>query len=134
KEETGAITKIKALPAVSMERLISALKAAPPIPDPQQMAERIAKQLPSIPVDRLSSMLATLYTFYHIREISGVDKPRFLDDLMDGIQDIPDLKLAPKELARFRSVLGRLMDIEALNLVAKALRLQRDGERLYCTG
>jgi hypothetical protein len=133
KEETGSIAKIKALPSASMEKLIAALKVAPPISDPQQMAERIAKQVPSIPTDRLAPMLSTLYTLYHIRELSGVEQSRFLDDLMGGVREIPELKFTPKEVLAFQSVLERLMSIDTLNVIAKALRLQRDGERLYCT-
>jgi hypothetical protein len=133
KEDTGSIANIKALPSGSMNKLISALRAAEPIPDPQQMAERIAKQVPSIPVDHLTSMLGTLYTLYQIREFSGVERSRFFEDLMSGIREIPDLKFTPKEIAAFRSVLDQLMSVDALDVVAKALRLQRDGERLYCT-
>ena len=117
----------------SMGRLISALKSAPPLPDPNEMADWLAKQVPSLSGNRLADMLATVYTLYEIREFSGVPPPRFLADLMDGIRQIPELQLAPKELSKFQSVFERLMDIEPLNTVAKAKRLQRDGERLYCT-
>jgi hypothetical protein len=52
---------------------------------------------------------------------------------MDGIRDSSELKLNSKEFSKFQSVLEKLMSIDTLNVVAKALRLQRDGEHLYCT-
>jgi hypothetical protein len=78
-------------------------------------------------------VLETLYTLYHIRELSGVSHSRFLDDLMEGIRNNPELQIPLKGLPKLRSLLDRLMSIDSLNTVAKAFRLQRDGERLFCT-
>lgn len=132
KEDTGAIATIKGLSSASIEKFISALKGAPLISDPQEMAAHIAKQIPSIPVERLIPMLTTLYTLYHIRELSGVPHPRFLKDLVSAIRNAPDLQVPSKELPKFQSLLERLLGIDSLNMISKAARLQRDGERLYC--
>ena len=78
-------------------------------------------------------MLETIYTLYHIRELAGVEHSQFLDDLMEAIQKSSVLKLQQKEIPKLRTLLGKLLNVESLNLVAKAGRLQRDGERLYCT-
>jgi len=132
KEDTGSIAVIKALPPASLGKFISALASASPMSDPEEMAEQIAKNVPSIPIARLTPVIETLYTLYHIRELSGVKHARFIDDLMDGVRTSPHLRLAQRDLSKLRSVLERLMSIETLHIVAKAARLQRDGERLYC--
>jgi hypothetical protein len=80
----------------------------------------------------LVRMIETLYTLYHIRELSGVKHSQFLEDLIDGIKETPDLKLPRKDLPKFQSLLGKLLNIDTLKTVAKAARLQRDSERLYC--
>lgn len=132
KEDTTSIAAIKALPAASMEKLISALTKAPPISNPHEMVAHIAPRMPSIPVERLTRMLDTIYTLYQIRELSGVRHQRFLEDLMDGIRN-SELPLAPKDLPKLQSLLDRLLSIDTLNTIAKAGRLGRDGERLYCS-
>jgi len=131
KEDRGSITTIQTLSSASMEKLISAIKDAPLISDPQEMAAHVSKRVPSLQPGRLSRVLDTLYTLYHIRELSGVKHARFIEDLMDGIRD-SELRIAPKDLPKLQALLERLMSIDKLNTIAKAARLQRDGERLYC--
>jgi hypothetical protein len=133
KEETKSIAKLKALSNASLERFVTVLNAAAPISDPDEMAASVAKQLPSMPIDALAAMLQSLYKLYQIREISGVEPSRFLRDFIDAARTNEQLKINPKELVRFESIMKRLMDIEPLKIVAKAFRLQRDGERLFCT-
>ena len=132
--EAGYIAAIQKLPSASMEKLILALVNAPPTSDPKKMAERIADQMPSVSVERLGRMLDTLYTLYHIRELSGVKYPQFLEDLIEGLRKDRNVQLTERQLKKLGALLKRLMDIEALKTIAKAARLQRDGERLYCTG
>lgn len=131
--QAGYIAAIQKLRSASMEQLILALANAPPTSNPKKMADRIAEQVPSVPVERLGGMLDTLYTLYHIRELSGVQHPQFLEDLIEGLRKDRNVQLTEGQLKRFRAVLERLMDIETLKPIAKAARLQRDGERLYCT-
>lgn len=133
KDETESIARIKSLAVPSLSRLVAALQSAPPIPDPQEMAALVSKQVPSIPLARLASMLVTIYNLYHVRELAGVDDSRFVSDVLEGIEESPDLKFTRKDIATFRSAFTRLMDVETLRVVAKAIRLQRDGERLYCS-
>jgi len=134
KEDSGSIALIKTLPRAALERLISAIESAPPVSNPEEMADLIARQIVSIPASRLTPVIETLYTLYHIRELSGVRPARFIDDLIEAIQRSPHLPLSQKELTKLRSMLEKLMGISTLKTVAKAARLQRDGERLYCEG
>jgi hypothetical protein len=134
KDDAGAIAVMRALPSAALEKFISALKDAPPISSPREMAEHISKLVPSLAVEQLTTVLNTLYTLYHIRELSGVESEMFLNDLMRAIKDSPEMRdvAKGKDLSRLRTLLERLLGIEALSVVSKAARLLRDGERLYC--
>lgn len=122
---------MKGLPGPSLDRLISALKAAPPISNSEEMAEHVANQVPSMPVAKIAAVLSTIYGLYFIRDLAGVSPTTFLDDLMEGIGS--QLKVTARDSAKLRSVFERILDIDSLNIVSKAARLQRDGERLFCT-
>jgi hypothetical protein len=96
------------------------------------MAARISKKVPSIPMEQLASILDVLYTIYYIRELSGVEPSTFLEDFMEGVQNVPQLKAEKRGLARLRGRFEQLLSTNSFNLLSKAKRLQRDGERLYC--
>jgi hypothetical protein len=135
-ENSGAIAVIKTFPSASLEKLISALKSASPTSNPREMAEHVAKQVPAIALEQLVRVIDTLYTLYYIRDLSGVQHANFISDLMEGIQDSPQLQHlhnSQKALPKLRLVLERLLSIDTLHIVSKAARLQRDGERLYCS-
>jgi len=132
KEDASSITAMQALSHATMEKFISALAAAPLISNPHEMATHVAKRVSSIPKDQLTRVLDTIYTLYHIRELAGVEHSQFLDDLMEAIQNNPTLQLSQKETPKLRFLLERTMNIDSLNMVAKAGRLQRDVEHLYC--
>ena len=126
--EASYIAAIQKLPSASMEKLILALVNAPPTSNPKKMAEQIADKMPSVPVEKLGRMLDTLYTLYHIRELSGVQYTQFLEDLIEGLRKDRNVQLTERQLKKLSAPLKRLMDIEALKTIAKAARLQRDGE------
>lgn len=132
-EDRGAIATIKSLSPSSLDQFVAALRAAPPVSNPQEMAEHIAKQVPTIPAAKLFSVLDTLYSLYYMRDLSGVSPATFLDDLMDGISRNRELKPTAKDIPKLRSLLEKVLSVDSLNTVSKAARLQRDGERLYCT-
>ena len=132
-ENRSAIATVKTLTPAVLEQFISALEAAPPISNPHGMADHIAKQLPSFPENRLVPVLEMLYTLYYIRDLSGVNPNTFLDDLMDGAARASELRLAQGGASKLRLILEKLLSIDTLRTVSKASRLQRDGERLYCS-
>jgi hypothetical protein len=131
-EDIPALAVIKALPEASARALVDALKSVKPSSDTSEMAARISKEVPTIPLEQLASVLDALYTIYYIRELSGVDPPTFLDDFMEGVQNVPQLKAEKQSLARLRARFDKLLSTSSFNLLSKAKRLQRDGERLYC--
>jgi hypothetical protein len=131
-EDRGAIATVKTLTPSVLENLIAALKSAPAISNPHEMAKHIADQVPSFPRDRLVPVLEMLYTLYHVRDLSGVGDATFLNDLMDGATKEFEVN-GSSDLPKLKSILEKLLSIGTLSIVSKASRLQRDGERLYCS-
>ncbi len=130
-DDRNAIATVKTLTPAVLETLISALQSAPPISNPREMAEHMAKLMPTLPKNRLIPVLEMLYTLYYIRDLSGVSPATFLNDLMESV--VSGLGLQPNDVPKMRTMLERLLSIDTLNTISKASRLQRDGERLYCT-
>lgn len=132
-DDVGSIATICELPDSLMDMFVTALEGARPLANPKAMAGYIAPRVPSIPVERLASVLETIYTLCQIRELSDVSHDRFMTDLMEGIQRNSRLQIAAEDLPRLRTILERLLNVDAIQIIAKAARLQRDGERLYCS-
>jgi hypothetical protein len=131
-EDIAPIGILKAMPRASVEAFVKALKTVPPTVDTDEIAQRISSQVPSIPPAELERVLDALYGLYFIRELSGVKRETFLQDFIDGIQNVPVLAVEAKEVDKLREKFAKLLDIGIFNLLSKAKRLQRDGERLYC--
>lgn len=132
KEDIPAIKALKAMPNASVEALIKALKSVSPSADTDEIAKQITGQVSSIPTKELEAVLDSLYGLYFIRELSGVERETFLDDFINGIQNEAELAVESKNIPKLRTKFEKLLDIDAFNLLSKAKRLQRDGERLYC--
>jgi len=131
-EDVKALVAIQTLPAASVNKLIALLEAAPLISNNEEMATYVRKQGSPAPDGQLARIIETLYTLYYIRELSGVTAAKFLEDLMEGVRNRPELKSSQKEISTLRSRLEELLSIDTLKTISKAARLQRDGERLYC--
>jgi hypothetical protein len=131
-EDAKALAAIQALPAASVDKLIALLGAAPPVSNNEEMAKYVGKQGSPAPYGQLFQIIQALYTLYYIRELSGVTADKFLEDLMEGIRNVPELKASEKEIRALQSRLEKLLSIDTFKTISKAARLQRDGERLYC--
>ena len=131
-EDLPAISTMRALSDGAIKELISAIDSAPSTTDLGALSDGISKKVRSIPSDRLSSIIDALYTLYYIREMAGVEHSTFLEDLVDSVQSNPKVSVPKKDVGKLRARLGRLLEIAAFNTLAKAGRLQRHGERLYC--
>ena len=131
-EEIPALKTVKGMPNTSVDTLIKALKAAPPTADTDEIARSIAQQVPALSAKELEDVLDALYGLYFMRELSGVDRETFLKDFVEGFQNEPELAVEGKELHRLQLKFEKLLNVEAFNILSKAKRLQRDGERLYC--
>ena len=131
-EDFPALKTIRAMPNTSVETLIKALKSASLTSDTDEIAKNIAEQVPSVSASELEAVLDTLYGLYSIRELSGVSRDTFLKDFIEGFQNQTELAVDRKDAPKLRAKFEKLLSVETFNLLSKAKRLQRDGERLYC--
>jgi hypothetical protein len=131
-EDLPAMSTVLALSDGAIKELITAIDSAPPMTDLGGLSKQISAKVPSVPTDRLGSIIDALYSLYYIREMAGVERDTFLEDLVDSVQNNPKLLAPKKDIGKLRARLGRLLGIAAFNTLAKAGRLQRHGERLYC--
>jgi hypothetical protein len=132
-EHLPVLGKILKLSDKSADELISALSSAPIVGTAAEMSKQIAGRVPGIPAEDLTSIVDTLYALYHVREFSEVRRSTFLRDLLESIRLNPDFDLRDrKDAPQLRKRFQRLLNIETLNTLSKAIKLQRDGERLYC--
>jgi hypothetical protein len=118
-----------------VDQLTAALSSFPPTPDSDDVAKLIAPQVPDIEPEDLTDILDTIYAPYYVREVSDIKLSRFLNDLIQTFRTSPDPHLAvtdDDEAGRVRARFKKLLSIENIGLLSKAMRLQRDGERLYC--
>jgi hypothetical protein len=133
KQHLPTIGKILALSDAATTELISALSSATITSEAPALAEKIAGSVPTIQPTDLAEILGTLYSLYHVREFSEVGSSRFLTDLVEGLRSNPDFNLKKAEDASAaKKRFQRLLNVETLNILTKAIRLQRDGERIYC--
>jgi hypothetical protein len=137
-QHVPALAAICKLSDESVEQLITALSSTSTEPRPEDMAARIAEHVPSITPETLVEIIRIIYTIYGVREFSESEPEEFLDDLMDGIfrSELSPRPSGPAicsdDEPRIRERFQRLLGIESLSMLSKAIILQRDGERLYC--
>lgn len=131
-EDIAAVATMTKMPKTSVDALISALKDAPYTADTDEIAEQISARVPGVDVNELESILDSLYGLYFVRELSGVPKAVFLDDFINGLEAAPVFDVNREDIPKLRAKFERLLNIEIFNVLSKAKRLQRDGERLYC--
>jgi len=133
-EHHAAIGKIIKLTDASVRELISAISAVKIKSSASEMTELIRPQVTSIPPGDLAEIVDTIYALYHVREFSEVSRDTFLSDIVTTIKDLaPEIGSKALELAKLRRRFRQLLDISTLNALAKAIELQRDGERIFCS-
>jgi len=131
KEAEAGIRAIESLNEEAIEQLVTALSHGPYSADFNEMATAIAPSIKSIPIVQVRKILEALFRLSFLREMASVSFAPFLDDLMEGIyESSPQFQESQHDFLKER--FRRLLGIDALALPAKAMRLQRDGERLYC--
>lgn len=125
--------KLIKLPDDTFNKLVDLLTSTPPTPEIEDLATHIQASV-QIPPKELQGILDTIYALHYVREFSDVRPARFVSDLLHALrtsQD-PSLGLTEGEAVSARDRFKKLLSIENVSLLAKAMRLQRDGERLYC--
>ncbi len=134
KHDIAAIKKIKELSDASLQQLLAALRSAPLIPDCEDLAKKIASNVPSVKPDDLTNILEGLSSLYHIREMAGVKPAKFLSDLMSDIRNIkgPGWPITGDSVKVIRESFNNLLNIQPLIIISKAAELQREGDQFYC--
>ncbi len=122
------------LDRTATKQLLGALQSTVVEDDPDTMAEKISKSVPSIPLSDLKTLLQALYELYSVRDSRQWGVDFFVDELVEGLIESRELPLDSKkgEKKRVRSLFDQLLRINALALVTKADVLQKNNERLFC--
>jgi hypothetical protein len=129
KRHRTSLQTFLALSDKSADELLAALERLPPLRDPTTAAQHLIDNVRSIPSEAVKSITELVYQLYHVREFADVSHAQFLSDLFDSIPDDESVK---SDSSRKR--LERVLAIDTLSQLAKATRLQRDAERVYCEG
>ncbi|MGA2596584.1 MAG: hypothetical protein ABSH09_06275 [Bryobacteraceae bacterium] len=132
KQNLPAFGKILKLPDAVIDELINALTSTTIAAEAGAMAEKIAGSVPSIPREDLNDIVDTLYSLYHVREFSEVRSARFVRDLVEALLENPDFGLKKEDASSTGKRFHLLLNVRTLNVLSKAIRLQRDGEHLFC--
>jgi len=74
KEYIPAMNKIRNLQDSSVDELERALSSCPITSHPHDMALQISGHIPSIPIEDLSGIMDAIYTLYHVREYSDLNR------------------------------------------------------------
>src|ERR1700733_3576645 len=88
------LDEVRNLPESAVAELLRALESSSITATPQDLVEHIAKAVPSIPKEELSRVVDLLYSLYHVREFSEVNKNAFLKELIEGLREHPKLKIS----------------------------------------
>jgi len=96
------------------------------------MASAIAESVPSIPIEDLAKILDLLYSLYHVRELSELNRNSFLRELVESVRENADPKISDEELPIIRQRFKDLLSLQAMESISKAIGLQREEERIYC--
>ena len=84
-------------------------------------------------MEDLSDIVDGIYVLYHVREYSELNKNSFLRELFAGVQKNAKPPITEEEVPNIQGRFQRLLNIKSLNSISKAITLQRNGERLYCS-
>jgi hypothetical protein len=126
------INKIRSLSDSAIEELEQALASSSVNSRAKDMAEQITPMVPGIPPADLFPVVDALYALYRVREYSELDRKSFLRELVESIRSNSEPEIPESEVSAITERFKRLLKIETLESISKAITLQRDGERLYC--
>lgn len=129
------MAKLKALPMEVINQLAAGLECSQPTADQDELLAHIKGSVPLLPPEDLHDVTELILALYRVREFTEASDEAFLGDLIQGIHgsSFADLEgIDQEESSSLRSHLGRLLGVSNLRIAAKAHRLQRAGERLYC--
>lgn len=112
--------------------LLRALESAQVKSSPQEMSAIIANSVPSIAKADLDKVIDILYSLYHVREFSELNKNSFTKELVETVREHAEPKISDEELPLIQQRFKDLLSLKTLESISKAIGLQREEERTYC--
>ena len=103
----------------------------------QSLLHEIEQSPGSIPTpknlspDDATLVMEAIREMYRIRAYAAVPLKEFVTDVCESL--IEDNELKSDDVARFRSRLAKVLDIDPLNVAAKGFALLSEHERLFCS-
>lgn len=115
----------------STAELISVLQSAPPKIFPMSLSEEIAPKVQSISISDLHIVIETLQSLYYTKLHQDISPSDMSEDVWEAMEKTKKYKLSDQEWEQFKGRLVNLLSIESLNVLAKALAILRNNERVF---
>lgn len=118
----------------SVSELVFALETIPSKLFPYTLAHEIAHSVQSIPVDDLSEVIETLQSLYLTRVHHEVSAEEMADDIAEAATEnglSEQLRVSGLDRDKLKDRLTRLLSIEALEILAKALGILRNNQTVF---
>jgi hypothetical protein len=134
RHESG-LAKLVALKDESVEELISALQSAPPKLLPGDLSVELVSEVRTIPPDDLRDVMGALISLCRTGLRHQLQPKELAEELLGAMRrrDLEGLRLSPEQEASFRDRLVRLLGVDSLVIVAKALGVLRNNDNMFCS-
>jgi len=127
----SAVSKLVHLPDSLFDELLQRIGSAPILSDPEGMTAYVG-EIPDVSHEDLGKIIDLIYALYRVREFSEISHTSFLNELVKGVQEKVEPRIDEGQLPTVRARLGKVLSVESLVSLGKAINLQRAGERIYC--
>ena len=128
----SALELVRNLTEDASHQLLRALESARITSSAKEMANSITSSVPNIPTEELVKITDLVYSLYHVREFSELNRNDFLKELLEGFREIAKPAISDQEFPLIRQRFKDLLGVKTLESISKAIVLQRDQDRIYC--
>jgi len=130
--------KIISLPDEPMNALFTALSEVSPSLDLKSVASAVASRVESVPraeINRIVRAILSLYSARAYPDVPSSSADDFVDDIWEAMSQSgrKELLVTEENKDRIKARLKRLLSLEALNVVSKALNLRSEHEHILCS-
>lgn len=128
------LAKLRSLEDESFDRLLAALQSSPQVARIEDISDDLSHKVPEIPKEDLNKMMAMLSSLYFVRVDDEISARRLASDVSYAVQLTSDEepRLSEPERATFRDRLEKLLNIDSLGPVSKAVGVRADFPNLFC--
>lgn len=126
----GGLAKIRDLSTGSAQELLAALQEVPDTYNLSSLSSAVAAKVDTIAASDVEEIVPALFSLYAYRDYSQ----SAISDVVEGIAQAMEesrserLKLSPEDRGPFEDLLAKLLDVELLNVTARAGRLSLENE------